>query len=110
MYTSIITMYNGNYTISVSDQQQCIYNIYTSQYNITVYDIETDGTIRIDQPVPFGTFDNISVTGMMDSTSLNMIASTPATDITSVTVTAPTTFVIPTTTDIDTVKSPTNSE
>ena len=63
MYTSIITMYNGNYTISISDQQQCIYNIYTSQYNITVYNIETDGTIRIDQPATFE-FNDIFITGI----------------------------------------------
>ena len=54
-------LFNGRFNITVSEQQQCVEDIYTSVYNITVYDIESDGTVRMDQPV--FEINNVSVTG-----------------------------------------------
>ena len=58
-YNCTQTVFNGHLNITVSEQEQCVEDIYTSVYNITVYDIENDGTVRMDQPV--FEFSNISV-------------------------------------------------
>ena len=77
-------MFNGHFNITVSEQQQCVEDIYTSVYNITVYDIESDGTVRMDQPV--FKINDVSVTGIpytnpqTSTSTINTMTKTTATD------------------------------
>ena len=87
VYNSTRTIFNGHFNITVSEQQQCVEDIYTSVYNITVYDIESDGTVRMDQPV--FKINDVSVTGIpyTDPSPSDMIYTSTTTATTTTTTT-----------------------
>ncbi len=49
-YQSTTSHFNGNFTIFKKDMNKCVDNILTDEYNISVYDIEEDGSVFANTP------------------------------------------------------------
>ena len=108
-YKCTQTLFNGHFNINETEQEQCVEDIYTSVYNITVYDIESDGTVRMDQPV--FKINDVSVTGILytSSTVPTLTRTTPTTTPTTTTPTTTPTTTTPTTTPTTPTTTPTTT-